>query len=229
MSSKKINSFLFALIMCVIVSVLLSLAANGLKERQELNIKIDKQKNILKALGLIKGGQKLKNEAVVQLYSKNVKNTYLDMKTGEVKSTVFEGALPLFIIEINNRIEKYAIPFKAYGLWSWIHGIIALEGDGKTVVGLTVFKHGETPGLGGEVEKEWFQKQFQRKQIVNKENQFTSIQIAKGKAKDTYKKSELSYSIDGMSGATITSKGLERDLKAELKKYDILSKKLRER
>ena len=228
MSSKKSNPFIFAFIMCITVSLLLSLTANGLKDRQQLNAKIDKQKNILKALKLLDTNKKYKNNDIIAIYNKKVKNKFINTNNGMITLLENEESIPIYTMEKNSDLVKYAIPFKAYGLWSWIHGIIAIKGDGKTVVGLTVFQHGETPGLGGEVEKAWFQNQFVNKKIVDNNNKFTSIQIAKGKAKDSYKKNEMSYSIDGMSGATITSKGLEKDLKRTLKKYEILSKKLRE-
>lgn len=227
MSSKKVNSFLFAIIMCLCVSFLLALTSNGLKSRQILNAKIDKQKNILKAFHLIDKKKKYSKNEIQTIYNANIKNMFLNKLTGEIKEDNFTDALPIFVMEKMGVMEKYAIPFKAYGLWSWIYGVIALNSDGCTVIGLTVFKHAETPGLGGEVEKDWFQDQFVNKKIVNNNNEFTSIQIAKSKAVDYYSESELSYSIDGMSGATITSKGLERDLKKELKKYEVLSKKLR--
>ena len=229
MSSKSQNSFFFAVVLCLIVSFSLALTANGLKNRQEINVKIDKQKNILKALGLISSSKKYSNEQLSNIYSTSVKNSFIDRISGAiVDNNNSKNALPIFLVEKEGDVDKYAFTFKAYGLWSWIHGVIALKGDGKTIVGFTVFDHKETPGLGGEVEKKWFQDQFINKKIVDINNNFTSIQIAKGKAKDTYNESELSYSIDGMSGATITSKGLERDLKTNIKQYEVFSKKLRE-
>lgn len=228
MSSKSQNSFFFAVVLCLIVSFSLAVTANGLKTRQEINVKIDKQKNILKALGLIIPSKKYSNEQISNIYSTSVKNSFIDRTSGTIIDNNTENALPIFLVEKDGSVDKYAFTFKAYGLWSWIHGVIALKGDGKTIEGFTVFDHKETPGLGGEVEKKWFQDQFINKKIVDINNNFTSIQIAKGKAKDTYKEAELSYSIDGMSGATITSKGLERDLKTNIKQYEVFSKKLRE-
>ena len=90
MSSKKTNPFIFALIMCITVSLLLSLTANGLKDRQKLNAKIDKQKNILKALRLLDTTKKYKNNDIITIYNKKVKDKFLNMNVVS-NHTMLEG------------------------------------------------------------------------------------------------------------------------------------------
>ena len=76
-------------------------------------------------------------------------------------------------------VKAYVLPINTRGLWGKIHGYLALESDGSTVSGFTVYQHSETPGLGGEIEKDWFQKNFKGKRIVDQGGNFVSIGIAK--------------------------------------------------
>lgn len=227
MSSNTPNSFVFAVIMCVVCGFLLTAAAVGLKERQDQNVRVDQQKNILKALGLLPSG-KLSNDTIQSLFGDRVRHVWMT-ETGDIVKSSQEGARELYIVGTPSLIENYAIPFEAYGLWSWIKGYIALKGDGKTISGLTVYSHGETPGLGGECEKPWFQDQFLGKQIVDLSGKFTSIGVVKGKVEDLISKKDQNRYVDGMSGATITGKGMEKYLKMELLNYEPLSQKLRSR
>ncbi len=226
MSSNQ-YSFLFAAIVCILCSFFLTAAASGLKERQEFNMKLDQQKNILKALALLHPDQKYTSEEISSLYKKGVEEEWI-AKDGQRQTSFQEGALPLYIRYEGNQIESYAVPVSGYGLWSTIYGYFALKGDGKTVSGFAVYKHGETPGLGGECEKEWFQKQFFGKLIVDAAGQFVSIGIVKGKVKELISSEKQDNFVDGISGSTVTSKGIETFLKEDLLKYESFSKKLRE-
>jgi Na+-transporting NADH:ubiquinone oxidoreductase subunit C len=227
MSSNTPNSFVFAIIMCVVCGFLLTAAAVGLKDRQDQNVRVDQQKNILKALGLLPD-KKIGNDAIQTLFDDRVGHVWMT-ETGDIVPSFQTGARELYIIGTPSSIQTYAIPFKAYGLWSWIKGYIALKGDGKTISGLTVYSHGETPGLGGECEKPWFQNQFVGKKIVDLSGKFTSIGVVKGKVEDLISKKDQNRYVDGMSGATITGKGMEKYLKMELLNYEPLSQKLRSR
>ena len=92
-------------------------------------------------------------------------------------------------------------------------GYIALKDDLNSVLGITFYKHGETPGLGAEVEKKWFQDNFIDKRIFDENGDFVSIAVAKGKALDQY------HSVDGISGATMTSNGVTKLLATDLGRY----------
>ncbi|MBT6865923.1 MAG: NADH:ubiquinone reductase (Na(+)-transporting) subunit C, partial [Candidatus Marinimicrobia bacterium] len=116
-------------------------------------------------------------------------------------------------------------PIAGKGLWSTLYGYFAVEPDGRTVKGITFYKHGETPGLGGEIEKDWFQKNFIGKQFVNEKNELLGIQIIKGKVQSDDK--EAYHKVDGISGATMTGKGLEYFLKDDLSKYEPFFKQIR--
>tara|TARA_Y100001970_G_scaffold33236_1_gene41247 strand:- start:1280 stop:1966 length:687 start_codon:yes stop_codon:yes gene_type:complete len=225
MLSEAQKTFRFAIIMCVCCSIALTAASVGLKERQEENKLIDRQKNILKALSLISSDQKYTGTKIKQTYSDNVKEYYLDNKGNLTKE---ETDRALFIVGDEDNIKTYAVPFKAYGLWSWMYGYIAFRGDGDSIVGFTVYSHGETPGLGGECEKPWFQDQFIGKKITDINGKFVSIGVVKGKVSDKgFSKIKEKNYVDGMSGATITSKGIEDYLRKDLAAYETFAKRLR--
>jgi Na+-transporting NADH:ubiquinone oxidoreductase subunit C len=105
-------------------------------------------------------------------------------------------------------------------LWGKIFGYLALKSDGSTVTGFTVYKHSETPGLGGEIEKRWFQKNFEGKKILDKAGGFVSISIAKGFLPESFPKDKLPNYVDGISGATLTGKFLTTGLKDVLQAYE---------
>ena len=229
MSSKSsaLQSFVFAFLMCIVCGFMLTLAAEGLKERKLLNIKVDKQKNILKALGLVESKKKYSNQEIESLYESKVVSKWVN-QAGDYVSQSTEGALPLFVYQENGRLKAYAVHYKAYGLWSWVKGYFSLKNDGNTVNGITVYSHEETPGLGGEVEKAWFQDQYKGKKIVDSKGKFVSIGVVKGKVKDwiTDPNAQKNY-VDGMSGATITGQGMEKYIRETLGQYEGFSKKLR--
>ena len=126
MSSKKEpNSFVFAVLMCVVCGFLLTFASVGLRERQEKNVVLDQQKNILKAVGLLEKDRKYKLEEIGDLYGASIQELFVN-KAGQLVKENAEGLHPIYILSDsqNQQILKYAVPFSAYGLWSYIHGYI---------------------------------------------------------------------------------------------------------
>jgi Na+-transporting NADH:ubiquinone oxidoreductase subunit C len=111
----------------------------------------------------------------------------------------------------------FSIPISGKGLWSTIYGYIALEPDGETVKGIKFYKHGETPGLGGELEKDWFTSNFVGKRIFNETGDLVSIEIVKGIANPNSK--NFTHQVDGISGSTLTGRGMNKFLKEDLQVY----------
>ena len=103
----------------------------------------------------------------------------------------------------NGNVEKYVLPVRSYGLWSMMKGYLALEPDFQTVAGLTFYEQKETPGLGGEVQNKAWKAQWKGKQVYKDGK--VELEVVKGAATDDYE-------IDGLSGATITSKGVSNML-----------------
>ena len=112
-------------------------------------------------------------------------------------------------------------------MWGKIHGYMAIQRDGKTVAGFSVYSHNETPGLGGEIEKPWFQRNFIGKQIVDAKGAFTPVAIAKGKVADSVAADKQANYVDGISGATLTGKYLTGGLRDVLTEYEGLSREFR--
>ena len=224
-NSKK-NVILFALLLSVICSTMISAAAVGLKGFQMANMELDRKINILKAVDLI-GTQKPAKERINDLYDAHIKAVMVDDQ-GKIIDTEIPHFLNLYFYVDNDLIKGYILPINSRGLWGKIQGYLAFEPDGRTVSGFSVFSHSETPGLGGEIESAWFQKNFKGKKILNAQNQFVSVGIAKGKAENLPQDLQSHY-VDGISGATLTGKYLSEGIKQTLVKYDSVSITFRQR
>lgn len=103
----------------------------------------------------------------------------------------------------SNKIEKYVLPVYGKGLWSTLYGFLAVDADGETIRGITFYEHGETPGLGGEVENAKWQAKWDGKLAYDEDGEVI-INVVKGTAAPDDK----AYTVDGLSGATITTKGV---------------------
>ena len=121
-------------------------------------------------------------------------------------------------------VRSYILPISGYGLWDMMYGYIAIKPDFNSVKGITFYEHKETPGLGGEFEKQYFLKRFIDKKIFDKDGKFVSVTVAKGK----YMGSAVENYVDGVSGATLTGKGVNAFLKKDLSKYIVYFKLKRE-
>ena len=104
-------------------------------------------------------------------------------------------------------IDKYVFPVRGKGLWSILKGFIAVENDFQTIAGLTYYEHGETPGLGGEVDNKNWKAKWVGKAIYGDSGE-VEIEVIKGIAENDAK-----FDVDGLSGATITSRGVTNMLK----------------
>jgi len=222
----KTKVILFALMLSGICSLLITVSAVGLKGFQETNMALDKKINILKAADLIKKGTPAKRE-INALYDAHIREVLVDGR-GNIIEAYVPDALNLYFIQENEVIKGYIIPINTRGLWGKIQGYLAFENDGRTVSGFSVFSHSETPGLGGEIESAWFQKNFKGKKILNSQDQFVSVGIAKGKTENLPKELQANH-VDGISGATLTGKYLSEGIKENLMKYDSVSVTFRQK
>lgn len=218
----------FAAIITISCSLLLALASSLLRERQEENLLLDMQKNILAAYGVLKLSDKNLNKQEIQnLYADMIKEIVVNAK-GEVIQNKKPGDIdfrknrdlfPLYLAFENGNISAYIIPVSGKGLWSTIYGQVALETDLNTIKGITFYKHGETPGLGGEIDQEWFTDNFKGKKLF-KDKELLSVTIVKGKVTDkNIQKEDLFHYVDGISGATLTGNGINDFLKKNIIKY----------
>ena len=225
-TNKNSYTIIYAAVMVVIVALLLALVSSGLKETQTTNVKLDKKKQILSALQI-----NLEDQDAAALYDQYivkelVVNTKADILS-EVKGEAFdidivkEAAkplesrhLPVYVAQVEGQ-TKYIIPLRGAGLWGPIWGYVALNDDKNTVFG-TYFSHAsETPGLGAEISLPKFQQEFVGKHILNDRNEFVSIAVMKAG-----QKSDTQEQVDGISGGTITSKGVEAMVLNSIGQYE---------
>lgn len=225
--SGNIKSVVFALVTAVACSLILTGAATGLKSFKERNVTLDRQKNILKAVGLLTE-MTYSPEEIETLYRDNIRHV-----TATSEGTIFstgtppETGLPLYLQVDAGAIQSYIIPVNTRGLWGKINGYLAMQKDGATIAGFTVYNHQETPGLGGEIEKRWFQDNFKGRRIVDEAGGFAPIAIAKGPAKEVTQVKKGENRVDGISGATLTGKFLSQGFEEILSRYEPVATQFR--
>ena len=213
------NSYtiIYASVMVVIVAFLLAFVSSSLKATQDKNVQLDTKKQILAALNI-------KNiedaDAEYQKYVKgdmlmNVDGT-LTENTGEFATNYEKEAkeqqrLHVFVCDVDGQ-TKYVFPVYGAGLWGAIWGYVALNEDKDTVYGVYFSHASETPGLGAEIATDKFQSEFTGKKTM--ENGAVTLGVVKnGKVE------KPEYQVDGISGGTITSVGVDAMLKACLNSY----------
>lgn len=230
--------FRYAAILVIVAAALLSLAAILLKPFQERNLAIEKMRGILTSAQVTEANAgnaiPLFNKYIVEELvldpQGNVVNTYtkspkenapafkLNLKKEYYnKSQKKPYKLPLYIAEKDGK-KIYIIPMRGTGLWGPIWGNIALTSNFKTVIGVFFDDESETPGLGGEIAKPKFQKQFVGKTIFDNNGKFTSIEVVKGGIQKLAPSQQI-HGVDAISGGTITSKGVDAMLRNVLESY----------
>jgi Na+-transporting NADH:ubiquinone oxidoreductase subunit C len=223
------KTFAVATALCVVCAIIVSLSDVMLKETQLRNKALDKQVNILSAAGLVEPGAKVSAEEAASLFA-NAETVVVDLTTGDVvdldpaivesdKTNLLELAGEDDVAGIKT-INKYAVvyvfkdeqgaiktvvlPIVGQGLWSTLHGFLALNGDLKTVAHIVFYDHGETPGLGGEISNPVWTKNWEGKTAVD-ESGNPVIHVVKGSAENA---ENPANAVDGISGATLTGKGV---------------------
>ena len=223
-----------ALTLCIICSVIVSSAAVLLRPAQQANKDLDRKTNILAAAGMLKKGDdviakfetiatravdlttgKFSDSINLKTYNqrKAAKDPELSIDLGD-KDIAKIGRLPkymiVYVVEGNAGLEKIILPIKGYGLWSTLYGFVALESDLNTVAGLGFYEHAETPGLGGEIDNPSWKAQWIGKKSYDS-NSKQALTVIKCKV-DTSRPQSV-HEIDGLSGATLTSKGVDNLIK----------------
>jgi Na+-transporting NADH:ubiquinone oxidoreductase subunit C len=218
-------TFLYASGLVIIVAAVLSFTAISLKDRQDQNIRVAKKIEILKSVNVestaidaeAKYEELIKTTYVLNCKGEQVEGNAFDIDLSkEVKKSTAERHLPVYIYS-DAGDEKFILPVMGKGLWGPIWGYIALNEDKNTIFGATFSHKSETPGLGAEITLPAFQDQFKGK-LIQKDNK-VYFEVAKGKADPDDKNA-----VDGITGGTLTSKGLEAMMNQCLSAYDIFLK-----
>jgi Na+-transporting NADH:ubiquinone oxidoreductase subunit C len=233
-NNDSIKKTLFVVIVLSLVcSIVVSTAAVGLRSKQEANAALDKQEKILEVSGLdINGGK------TSELYAKYIIPKLVNFKTGEFVDKSPEGLTAseydqraaakdkkqslkltpdqdvaqigsralvglVYLVKDGSKVTRLILPIHGKGLWSMMYAFVAVEMDGDTVDGIIYYEQGETPGLGGEVENPGWRAQFVGKKLYDA-NHKPAIKIVKGGAPEG-----STHDVDALSGATLTSKGVQ--------------------
>ena len=207
------NSYtiIYASVMVVIVAFLLAFVNSSLRDLQGKNVELDTKKQILSSLGIkdVKDAEATFSEIVKgdMIVAEDGSLTEYDgaFVTAYEKEAKENGRVHVFVCEVDGQ-TKYVIPVYGAGLWGAIWGYVSLNEDKNTVYG-TYFSHAsETPGLGAEIATEHFQGEFKDKHVLDGENVGLSV-VKNGKVENP------EYQVDGISGGTITSLGVDAMLK----------------
>jgi len=256
-SKKKI--VVMALGVCIVCSLLVSTAAVTLKARQEKNQKLEKLKNILQAGDLLDKGNDITKiydnyieGAIINLntgeeISKDQYSDKLNVQDFDLKTIIKDPELgqeippekdfaqikrmpkymAVYFVKEEGIIQKIILPIYGKGLWSTMYGFMAIDKDLRTIKGFTYYEHGETPGLGGEVDNQNWKKIWNGKRAFD-DNWNLKIEVIKGRVDGSSE--NAIYQIDGLSGSTLTTRGIDKSIKFWLGKngYGPFFNRLRE-
>lgn len=229
-----LKPFYSVLVLAFGCSLLVAFAAVGLRPLQDANRQLDQKKNILRAAGLYK------SETPVSEQFSVVETKIVDLANGEYVPSEkldpagynqlaaalsddggralersgdpagirrLENYSFVYLVKEDNKISQVVVPVRGKGLWSTMYAYVAVASDLNTIKGISFYQHGETPGLGGEVENPRWQAGWQKKKLYSPQGE-VALDIVKagsqGNPEDT------AYQVDGLSGASLTSDGVEK-------------------
>lgn len=221
------NTLVVVIALSLVCSVIVSLAAVGLRDKQLANAVLDKQSKIIDVAGIKADG------SVSELYQQYIEPRLVDFDTGEfidgdaesydqrkaakdpaksISLSADEDQAKIlrranvgtvYLVKQDDQVSSIILPVHGTGLWSMMYAFVAVQTDGNTVNGITYYEQGETPGLGGEVENPAWRAQFVGKKLYD-ENSKPAIKVVKGGAQ-----ADSVHDVDGLSGATLTGNGVQ--------------------
>ncbi len=221
----------FAVVICVVCAIFVASSAVGLRDRQVRNATLDRQQKVLSVAGVLEGDETPAD--ITRLFGERIEAHVVNLSEGtfaeDVDANAFdqqraasdpatsEAAGPnvagiqripnqalVYFVKDGEETTRIILPVEGKGLWSTLYGFVALSADQQTIEGLVFYKHGETPGLGGEVDNpRWRQLWVGRRPFD--ESWTPVIEVVKGAAGSV---EEDPTHVDGLSGATLTSRGV---------------------
>lgn len=216
---------------CLVCSIVVSGAAVGLRSLQNTNAALDMKTNILSAAGLL--DQASNKKEIAELYNARVEEKFIDLSSGtyvEKPSEDFDmykaAKTKEFGVKVENSnvgfkqrssvaavyhikddsgvVSRIILPVHGSGLWDLMYGFLALDNDGQTIRELIYYQHKETPGLGAEILNPAWQAKWDGKKLYKDGD--VAISVDKNVGNDNQ------YAVDALSGATLTSNGVENTL-----------------
>ncbi|NLS90658.1 MAG: Na(+)-translocating NADH-quinone reductase subunit C [Planctomycetaceae bacterium] len=226
---SPIRVLAIAALVCAVCSIFVSAAAVGLRPQQQANKLRDTQRYILQTAGLYEPGSEGDLAALFQ----QIEGRVIDLETGEFVEGVTPDDLEkqgakneamkiaaesdiaglgekparraIYFVREGNRLERLILPVEGKGLWSTMHGFVALGPDLATIKTFCIYDHAETPGLGGEVSSPKWLALWDEKTAIDAEGR-PILEVVKG-AVDP-RSPNADHQIDGLSGATLTGRGV---------------------
>jgi Na+-transporting NADH:ubiquinone oxidoreductase subunit C len=224
------KTLIVAFSLSIVCAVFVSAATVMLKPVQEVNKALDRKRNILAAAGM------LADDKSVEEQFAQVSTRIVDLRSGKfvddvdpakydqrkaakdpsqseklsaeadlAKISRRENYATVYVVEDSaGDIDKVILPIRGYGLWSTLYGFIAMEADANTVAGLGFYEHGETPGLGGEVDNPRWKALWPGKEVYRDGD--VAVGLIKGTVDPGGKNAP--WQVDGLAGATLTSRGV---------------------
>lgn len=220
-TNSNVYTIVYASVMVLIVAFLLAFVSSALKATQDANVANDKRGQILAALNLrdVKNVEEIYHQTIIADPIINVKGEVVKEKGGfEVDSKLItakndqDKQLPLYVAKVNND-TIYVVPLYGRGLWGGIYGYLALKKDFRTVYGANYGHESETAGLGARIVEKEIQEQFINK-IAFSDSTFAQVSLGMSK-----KVEHPESQVDAITGATLTSNGMDEMFKTSLAPY----------
>ncbi len=235
MRQSNLYIILYAMGLTVVCAGLLAFASQALKPRQDANVELERKANVLSTVMTLGEGVDIE-----KMYSERIREIVIDFEGNvvegkkptdvnlgvEYKKAPKDRLLPVFEVRSEsdpNKIENAVLPVFGFGLWNTIAGNVALESDFNTIKGVNYSHVGETPGLGARIASADIQDRYKGKQIFEGDN-LVSVDMQKGEGMDY---ADDAHKVDGMSGATLTGKGVNNMLREYFQCYENYIKKNR--
>lgn len=231
-TNSNLYTFIYASVLVIVVAAVLSFTALKLQPLQEANVRIEKMQDILASVHIettVQNAEADYDKFITKSMVINSEGKEIDGKAfninlkQEYKSDLKDRHLPVYEATLEDGSKKLIFPLRGTGLWGPIWGYISLEEDLNTIYG-AVFDHAkETPGLGAEINKDWFQEPFKGKTIFDGET-FVGINVHKGGKGAAAALGDTEHGVDAISGGTITSKALQEMVKNCMGSYQVYLK-----
>ncbi|QLF93049.1 Na(+)-translocating NADH-quinone reductase subunit C [Pseudomonas sp. ABC1] len=228
-----VRTLLVALVMCLVCSIMVASAALLLRSKQQDNALVDRQRSVLEVVGLWQpsmSNDEIRSvfaervtPRLVDLRTGNFSDAHDPVTFDQNKSSkepALSSVLPsdrdiasirrlehfavVYLVERNGELERLILPVRGYGLWSTMYGFVALQPSLDTVAGLGFYKHGETPGLGGEISNPNWQAHWVGKKIYRDGQPV--LRVIKGSVNQ--ESPQAPYQVDAIAGATLTGSGV---------------------
>ena len=231
-NDSREKTLFVAVALCLVASIIVSTAAVALRPLQDANKTLDMRRNILEIGGMLEPGKSIND-----LFA-NVETRIVDLETGEYSDVVDADSydprvaakdpamsmaldtsddmasikrrvryMPVYFAKAEDgSIKNLILPVHGYGLWSTLYGFVSLAPDARTVTGFGFYDHAETPGLGGEIDNPKWKALWPGKQLLD-DNGDVAITVVKGNVNPNADGAQ--YQVDGLAGATLTSRGVQ--------------------